>query len=88
MGRLLLLQTNDSTNENVVETSNLFGSSVYVPLEMSSKCNFINPRNMAKVRPLHSQADTESMHSFITSRLDYCRSLVLSALNSCLPVET
>ena len=41
------------------------------------KRSFHHLRNIAKVQPFLSQADTERlMHAFITSRLDYCNSLL------------
>jgi hypothetical protein len=40
------------------------------------KIAFYHLRNIAKVRPFLSQADTERLiHAFITSRLDYCHAL-------------
>ena len=42
-----------------------------------TKTSFYHLRNIAKVQPFLSQADTERlMHAFITSRLDYCNSLL------------
>ncbi|MCI5136711.1 MAG: hypothetical protein D3920_16960 [Candidatus Electrothrix sp. AW2] len=41
------------------------------------KTSFYHLRNIAKVQPFLAQADTERlMHAFITSRLDYCNSLL------------
>ena len=41
-----------------------------------TKTPFYHLRNIAKVQPFLSQADTERlMHAFITSRLDYCNAL-------------
>ena len=41
------------------------------------KTYFYHLRNIAKVQPFLAQADTERlMHAFITSRLDYCNSLL------------
>ena len=42
-----------------------------------TKTSFYHLRNIAKVKPFLSQADTERlMHAFITSRLDYCNALL------------
>ena len=42
-----------------------------------TKTAFYHLRNIAKVQPFLSQADTERlMHAFITSRLDYCNALL------------
>ena len=42
-----------------------------------TKTSFYHLRNIAKVQPFLSQADTERlMHAFITSRLDYCNALL------------
>src|SRR4029434_11236912 len=41
------------------------------------KTSFYHLRNIAKVQPFLAQADIERlMHAFITSRLDYCNSLL------------
>src|SRR4029434_542678 len=41
------------------------------------KTSFYHLRNIAKVQPFLAQADTERlMHALITSRLDYCHSLL------------
>ena len=42
-----------------------------------TKIGFYDLRNIAKVQPFLSQADTERLiHAFITSRLDYCNALL------------
>ena len=47
------------------------------PIKNITKTSFYHLRNIAKVKPFLSQADTERlMHAFITSRLDYCNALL------------
>ena len=42
-----------------------------------TKISFYHLRNIVKVRPLLSQADTEKLiHAFVSTRLDYCNALL------------
>ena len=47
-------------------------------IKQVSRTAFFHLRNIAKIRNILSQGDTEKLvHAFVTSRLDYCNSLFL-----------
>ena len=46
-------------------------------LKQTSRTAFFHLRNIAKIRPILTQKDAEKLvHAFVTSRLDYCNSLL------------
>ena len=72
-----LSATNQARNLGVILDSDL---NFDAHIKQVTKIAFYHLRNIAKVKPFLSQADTERLiHAFITSRLDYCNG-VLSGL--------
>ena len=56
-----------------------------VHIKQISRTAFFHLRNIAKIRRIVSQADAEKLvHAFVTSRLDYCNSLLSGCSNKSL----
>ena len=54
-------------------------------IKQLSRTAFFHLRNIAKIRPILSQKDAEKLvHAFVTSRLDYCNSLLSGCPNKSL----
>ena len=77
---LSTLQTMSLTPSNQVKNLGvIFDSELnFIPhIKQVTKTGFYHLKNIARVRPLLSRANTETlMHAFISSRIDYCNALL------------
>ncbi len=58
-------------------------------IKQTSRTAFFHLRNIAKIRPILSQKDAEKLvHAFVTSRLDYCNSLLSGCTKKSLKTDS